>query len=773
MTIQVNPVASVIFFSVFVDKKLAYTKYNFNFNLYCADFNLTLPTSNSGKISVFNDFFKRNVCYFDKPYTVLPELTKYFLPMTQEIIDYMNKYGYWNHPGYMTVRVPDSYVGRTSTQFDLINYTDTQVRRLQDYYWNADGRLDTKWNFDFASYSDDFNIYGSKLFIFTDFTVRCNVLSGSPPGYIGYGTYESFQKYFIQDDSLAEYIIENGVTSIYSNISKSLPNIDFLAYQSSNPDIGLEIFRTVDELRDHYLCYGQFQRLNVPLIEKPLTAIQKVQNSIGTVFSGDEIGTCFLYSNGIADPNLYLVTCFHVVKEQKKIDVVYATFEIKSNTRVPISKTAAFRMVGYDEYTDLYIAIFDSELSYNAVRGVTLTDFSPLKISLEYNLNRNDKIVTLCNMGFVTNMVCIQGEVMDPHYSGPFDTENVLAYPDSILTNLPIVKGASGSPLLFGDPNSTTNELICVGMLNFLLLNNDSYCSAVNSFIMTTLIANSIGRFFTYQNIFKNDIQKLNYQLKNSITKKWLGIICDYFHPVSSVAKNPALASLDWDGGLVIHDFILGYNYVEREFITDFQDVLDQGIIKINTPLLNTKMYSRFIYGSKTPIVLKSIQYFDVLISEYNKFYFGKFSNQVSYSIITYGLLQTASVYVSSISSTEYTNTLASEYGDLILEYYYFNGLEWVLDTEIISGNKIDKYNEYTDNLGYKYLQHNLELPFILIPYLKFFFNNTQEIMPVDHGGSHGFVNPDTQDNLVSKKYIPRIPKYNRTGQPIKPANFN
>jgi len=45
--------------------------------------------------------------------------------------------------------------------------------------------------------------------------------------------------------------------------------------------------------------------------------------------------------------------------------------------------------------------------------------------------------------------------------------------------------------------------------------------------------------------------------------------------------------------------------------------------------------------------------------------------------------------------------------------------------------------------------------------------------MPVDHGGSHGFVNPDTQDNLVSKKYIPRIPKYNRTGQPIKPANFN
>ena len=167
-------------------------------------------------------------------------------------------------------------------------------------------------------------------------------------------------------------------------------------------------------------------------------------------------------------------------------------------------------------------------------------------------------------------------------------------------------------------------------------------------------------------------------------------------------------------------------------------------------------MYSRFIYGSKTPIVLKSIQYFDVIISEYNKFYFGKFSNQVSYSIITYGLIQTAAKYVSSISNNQYTNTLVSQYGDIILEYYYFNGLEWILDTEIITGNTFDKYNEYSDNLGYKYLQHNLELPFVLIPYLEYFFSETKDIMmadpPTAPPPSQGYIAMKSKKNKMVKK---------------------
>ena len=122
MTTIVTPLRQVIFFSVFVDKKLAYTKYNFNFNLYCDDFKLPLVKNDNDKLSIFSHFLNKNVCYFNQPYTVLPELTKYFLPMTQEIIDYMNKYGYWNHPGYMTIKPLETYISTITSQFDLVYF---------------------------------------------------------------------------------------------------------------------------------------------------------------------------------------------------------------------------------------------------------------------------------------------------------------------------------------------------------------------------------------------------------------------------------------------------------------------------------------------------------------------------------------------------------------------------------------------------------------------------------------------------------------------------
>jgi hypothetical protein len=163
----------------------------------------------------------------------------------------------------------------------MIEYSDNTIRRIQDYYWNADGKLHTKWNFDFNQYSNDFNVYGSKLLIFTDFVLRCNVLGNSPIGYIGYGTYPLFEKYFIESSDLANYIIENGVTSAYVNVNKNLFNIDFLNYKKSN--IGLEIFTTIEELKNHYLCYGQFERKIVPLFKTPIKAIDRVQSSIGTI----------------------------------------------------------------------------------------------------------------------------------------------------------------------------------------------------------------------------------------------------------------------------------------------------------------------------------------------------------------------------------------------------------------------------------------------------------------------------------------------------------
>ena len=50
-------------------------------------------------------------------------------------------------------------------------------------------------------------------------------------------------------------------------------------------------------------------------------------------------------------------------------------------------------------------------------------------------------------------------------------------------------------------------------------------------------------------------------------------------------------------------------------------------VFQINVPLLNTKMYQRFVDSGNVPIVLISASYFDSCYSSNVKRYFGKFSN--------------------------------------------------------------------------------------------------------------------------------------------------
>ena len=427
-------------------KKLLYTKFNFNFELYKNDFKLDFLVTD--KKNIFLNFLSRNNSSFDKPYSVLTTLQKYFLPITQEISDYMNKYGFVIHSNYANIKDPFTYIEYNvlnDTQFELINYNDTQIRFLQDYYWSVDGRLDTKWNFDFNQYSNDFNMYGSKLLIFTDFVVRCLALSGVKQGYVGYSSVPLFQKYFIQSDDLKQYIFDNGITSIYKNVRKSVDNIDFISYGKKN---NLCIFKTFEELKTHYYCYGQFEKLIIPLIPNKDILLNKVSKFVGTIFSDIGIGTGFLCKNTLNNnDDIYIVTCCHLVKN--KIDVVYATFEnFDENSLTPSVVTAAFRFTGYDEYSDIYVGYFDKNLPYNVSHHVDLSLFSPINIDLSYKLKINEEVFAFGNIGCSNNLSCVFGKVMVPNASSNFTEIKSLEHPPIILTNLPIAKGFSGTPLL-------------------------------------------------------------------------------------------------------------------------------------------------------------------------------------------------------------------------------------------------------------------------------------------------------------------------------------
>jgi hypothetical protein len=60
----------------------------------------------------------------------------------------------------------------------------------------------------------------------------------------------------------------------------------------------------------------------------------------------------------------------------------------------------------------------------------------------------------------------------------------------------------------------------------------------------------------------------------------------------------------------------------------------------------------------------------------------------------------------------------------MTIEFYYYNGREWVLTSDIVGGNLPENFNTYKDPLGYEYYQHQLEFPFILIPYLNPYMDN-------------------------------------------------
>jgi len=746
-------------------KKLLYTKHNFNFELYKNDFNLDFLVTD--KQNIFIDFLIRNKSSFDKPYSVDTSLTKYFLPMTQEIVNYMNKFGFAIHTNYINIKDPITFTDADTlinTQFDIINYDDTQIRILQDYYWNVDGRLDTKWNFDFNQYSNDFNMYGSKLLIFTDFVVRCISLSGVGVGYVGYGTVPLFQKYFIQSDDLKEYIFENGVTSIYDNVSKCVNNIDFISYGKLN---NLTLFKTFEELKTHYYSYGQFERRIIPFISKTESIVNKTSSFIGTIFSNAGIGTCFLCKNILkSDGEYFIVTCKHIV--DNLIDIVYATFEnYDEKTLTTYAVTAAFRFTGYDIFTDIYVGYFDKNLPYNLSHNVDLSSFSPINIDSNYNLKINEDVFTIGNIGYENNLTPIYGKVISPITKSSFDGTKFLENPEVILTNLPICKGYSGSPLLV----NTKSKIICVGMINHYLKNNQSYSGSISGFILGNIVTNIILKYNYFSTVYKYDIQNLNYQVRNGYNKRWFGVLWSYHHPYLSVKKNSKLRSLIWTGGMVIEDFILGFDIVNKKFVTDFNESTEQNFIKIVTPLTKTKMYSRFLFSGKTPIVIKSLLFFASVTSEYKKFYIGKFGNQDSYSKITYSLSYSAAKPTSFISDEKFSNSIVGLYTDIEIEYYYYNGVEWILDTEIISGNGPEKYNVYSDKLGYKYIQHVLELPVVLLPYIDDFVNN-------GYGKMQNYENNETnkykampgiagstnaQDNKVISSQMSYFPSSNST----------
>jgi hypothetical protein len=745
---------SILYFNVFDKntKQLLYTKYSFNFDLYSTSRNLD---ANLSKIEIFSLFLKENGTTFDKPYSLSQGLEIFFNPVTNKMIEHINLIGN-THFNYMSYSNPISYIPFSELiekQFDIINYDDTQIRFIEDYTYTTDKNnlTFTKYNFDFDLYSNDFNIYGSKLFIFTDFVSRCLNLSGALPGTFGYGLPDQFVKYFKNIPDLSDYLIKYGITSNDLGIFKNPANIDWNSYKNLNPDLKSN---DPNILKQHYYMFGQFEFRKFDFLQK--FSIKKnsdlVINGTANIYSTSGDGLCsgFLFSNG--NGNIYLITCYHIIKDAANMNVLRASFGINSNIDNIASPTttAEFTIIGYDTMADIAVGLFDPNLPFNYTFNIDLSSYQTFQLTTSYELNKGDSVFYIGNVGNITTNPVIKGNVMNEKYPGLLDDTFNIGSPDSILIDSPSTTGLSGSPIWLGDPNATDGKITCVGLVNSRLnIDNDivTFTQGLQARIIVNIVNNAIGNWGYFQAVPKFSSNPILIEYLKILTspKSWLGITCSYYNGKFSTQKYPFLNNLPYTGGLVVENFILGFDFVKKEFITNANKLGEFSSIKLNTPLLNTKMYKKYIDTSKLPIVIKSISFFNGLTSEYNNFLFGRYGNQQSYGSVTYGLLP---IKIGLMTPPEYPDAdqflfpIYQVYPTITIEYFYYNGGNWVLEKEDVGGTDSSYYSIYTDGYGNKFRQHNFQLPYILYPYYKPYEDGKLLINPsninVTTGGTGG-----------------------------------
>lgn len=727
-----------------------YSRYNFDFTKYKTDKNLTDSkydiSTEFGKWWIFDAFWKEAGFSYKTKNIVPTNLTQYFTPITQEIINYIVNYAFSAHFGYLAnipadTLLTDRYL--VSKQFDLVPIAENQIRKLQDYYYDDSKQIYCKYNFNFDLYSNDFAIYGHKLLIFTHFVISCTMESGVISGSATYGLPSDFKKYFISKNTqeLTNYLSTNGVSSVFDNSYKNLANIDFAKYLALNPDIPQNL--SLDDVRNHYLYWGQFEMRDIGFKDQPISIEDNLTKSVAIVHCSTKIGSAFLFNSKQRPSDLFLVTCYHTFKDDPNLYCIFADFEIRdpNNYISNVSVTLEFRVIGYDRISDVLVGWYDPELSYNKIKNFDITKFSPLTIDIftSSKIKRGDNVVVLGMIGTDDILDPTYGKIVNSNYSGA--NGEIERYP-SYLLQCNVAPGASGSPIFITD-NTYTQPFKLIGMLNAALTNQSQYTIGINGFVLSNIVAVMIYRYFLYSSKI-TDLILLNNLVKNGFQSTWLGIDAMYWNPRSD-ALIPQMVDLPYTGGVIIKNFIVGFNFKTNERIYSAKFLNMHEVFQIKGPLLNTKMYKYFLDSGNVPILLVSASYFDSCYSSNIKRYFGKFSNQEALTYLYFGFEPIGSY---DNDTNVYSNPTKYEFPQITFEYYHYDGQNWVFETETVGGNDASNYVVYSDINGNKYLQHKFEFPATLIDYAESWMSHLQSNKIIQREGS--VVSAPLQGSVIS-----------------------
>jgi len=313
----------------------------------------------------------------------------------------------------------------------------------------------------------------------------------------------------------------------------------------------------------------------------------------------------------------------------------------------------------------------------------------------------------------------MEGQIMDPNYSGSFNRGFILSYPPTILSDIHVSVGQSGSPMFLRDPND--DKLKCIGMVNAKLGDDTQFTMGINNNLLRRVINEGINNWFRMTPIEKNSIKITSYKIQDIFPKKWLGVEFQYYNPINP-KNNKAFSNFKLNGGIVLTRFILGFNTITKRFVYDYDELAKQGVILLNPPLLDSEMYKKYIYNNRVPIVIKSMKFFDLVNGIYKTFYLGKYKGQYGMDIFTYGFMQMGTEEPQPWSGGQPVR----RYGTIIFEYYYYNGESWILTREEIGGTGSDWFGDYFRDITMSYsYQHRYEFPRVLLPYCGTFTKDT------------------------------------------------
>ena len=640
---------------------------------------------NYNKMSIWQDFWANINGDYSLPYNVPENMKQYFTPITSEIQKYVSKYGVF-HGEYCNITAVDNLLIEPTVVLprlssELINFTDRQIRRIQDYYFIEPPNtfIYSKYNFDFEQYSIDFKMVDTHLVLFTDFYVRNKVLNGVANFVLGEGIYPPFKKYFKQSPGLVTYLETNSVlTNFYAGL-KSFNNIDFEAFvrvnnlQDSNP-------------QETFMTTYQFQQLQVPFFTNKDSRNSIEKSSCCVVFQ-ENVGTGFLIdiSSIMNDNKQYLITDSNLFTASFNVTTFFAIFQQNGiNTKVQ------FKVVGFVKYAGFLLGVFDPLLPYNQAYGINTLSIPSIPIVSNNDVLNGEKLYATGSYDMSCPFNLISGFVTDNVYTHNFQIV-VQGLPESILLDASSKKGCFGGPVWKEDD---LGNPILVGMLTRSLYNDQLSVVCKIEPILTVITLNS-------QNKAPQPINYAMYLRKLSIVSK-------YVHPLLQ-EQYPMLNNLNYIGGIHVTNIILGYNTSTDTPIYSINNINYKNVKLINNLFVGTNFYNYVLSGNG--VVIKSL----------NGVLMGKFFGQRPYSDFVYGVGPFKRIGTKPIPSRftgKYVNSTVNVYNPIVVEYFFYDSNEWKLTSETI-GIDINDYMYVEDSIGTDmYVQHKSEYPVSLISYM-------------------------------------------------------